>query len=376
MNAAPALAATTTTHSPPDFAGGCRLVFVNGFFDEGRSNLEQLPAGVRLERLRRVIEREPARVQSYLDRAAAFEKDSFRALNTAFFEDGAFLCVDPGVVVAEPIHLVYLSEKMPAAYAVYPRNLLVGGAHSSVPLTETYAGSTGTYWTNRISDVHLEAGASMDHYLICREAGSACQVGALTANLDRDSRLTTHHLLFGGALVRNQIAVGLHGEGAELYINGLFMADGQQHLDTTIAVDHAAPRCTSNQYVKGMVDGNAHGVFNGSILVRQDAQKTDARQTNRNLLLSGGARVDTKPRLAIYADDVKCAHGATTGQLDEEALFYLQARGIDLESARDLLRYAFAHEILDRMSLANVKTYAERVLYDRFENARLVGGLA
>ena len=376
MKALPAMAPPAANLPLPDFVSGCRLVFVNGFLNEELSALDQLPAGIRLQSLQQVIREEPARLQAHFNQMASFEGKSFHALNTAFFQDGLFLCVDPGARIAEPIHLVYLAVEQSQPFVVHPRHLIIAGAHSECTLTETYIGESGTYWSNRVGEILVEAGARVNHHLLCREADGASQVGSLGVIQHSDSQFTTHQLLFGGALLRNNCDVVLAGTGADVIINGLFMANDQQHMDTAITVDHAVAHCTSDQYVKGILDEAAHGVFNGAILVRQDAQKTDARQTNRNMLLSGKARVDTKPRLEIYADDVKCAHGATTGQIDEEALFYLQTRGLAPKAARDLLLYAFAHEIIDRLSLDKLKNHAEQVLYRRFETGHLLGGVS
>jgi Fe-S cluster assembly protein SufD len=298
--------------------------------------------------------------------------DGFTALNTALIHQGLFLEVAADVCMVEPVQFLNVfvdhDEEM-----IHPRNLIIAGSNASMTLVEHHLSlSDGRCWTNGVTDVVLGGGSKYHHYFVQNQNEQALHINLLRVRQAADSRFFGHSLLFGGGLVRNSIHVTFEGQGAEAEVNGLYLGRGKQHPDHDVFIDHKVPHCTSVQLFKGILDGEAHGVFNGRVMVRPDAQKTDARQTNRNLLLSDKARIDTKPQLEIYADDVKCAHGTTTGQIDEEALFYLKARGIDPATAMDLLVYAFAHEVLDHLPLDAVREQAERVLYRRFSRATMM----
>jgi Fe-S cluster assembly protein SufD len=225
--------------------------------------------------------------------------------------------------------------------------LVIAGARSRATVIESYWGNAGdAYFTNALTEIVLGEGAAIDHYKLQNEAEAASHIALIQVEQGRSSRFASHSFSLGGSLARNELRVTLDGEGAECVLNGLYLAGGKQHLDNTTQIDHAKPHCKSRQLYKGILDGQSRAVFNGRVLVRPDAQKTDAQQTNKNLLLSDEAEVDTKPQLAIYADDVKCAHGATVGQLDEEAMFYLRSRGLPQNLAKSLLTFAFASEMI------------------------------
>jgi Fe-S cluster assembly protein SufD len=282
-------------------------------------------------------------------------------LNTAFLRDGAFVYVPPGTVIEEPILLEFLADRVGGNHAWHRRSLFVLGENSQVTLVESYSGPAGvTYFTNAVTEVIVGAGAVVDHYKVQREGDAAFHMATMQIQLDRAARFSSHAVTLGGSWVRNEVNAVFGGEGAECTLNGLYQAAGQQLIDNHTLIDHAYPHCASHELYKGILDGKARGVFNGKIQVRQDAQKTDAKQTNQTLLLSDDATINTKPQLEIYADDVKCTHGATVGQLDEEALFYLRSRGIDREQARALLTFAFANDIVDRIRVAPLRTQLER----------------
>ena len=352
------------------FAGN-QIVFVNGGFVPELSSVDG-DDGVRLLGLRAALLRYPDRLEPHLGRHAGEDGNAFTALNTAFLEEGAFVWVAPGAIVTEPIHLVFLStcggDGNPTVW--HPRALIVAGRESQATVVETYGGPQGeTYFTNAVTEIVMEEAAVLDHYKLQRESEAAFHVATLAVHQGRGSRFSNHAIGLGGALVRNDINVRLAAEGAECVLNGLFLARGQQHMDTHTRIDHAKAHCSSRELYKGILDGKARGVFHGTILVREGAQKTDAHQTNKNLLLSREALVHSTPALRIHADDVKCKHGSTTGQLDPGQLFYLRSRGIGEETARSLLTYAFAGDIVGRIKVEPVRTATQAVLQRRLPGA-------
>jgi Fe-S cluster assembly protein SufD len=337
-----------------------RLVFVDGRYAPGLSSLRPLPTGVVVSDLAGALATHPELVEAHLARYADFHQDAFTALNTAFVRDGAFVYVRRGTVLTEPIHLLYLSTGGPAPLISHPRNLIVADEDSQAAIVEDYASlGEGASFSNAVTEVVVGQSGVLHHYLIERESLQAFNVSTLRIQQGRSSSVTSHSVLLGGALVRNNVHPVLSGEGGECLINGLFMATGRQHMDNYMRVEHAAPRCDSRQFYHGILDGASRGVFHGRIVVHKDAQKTDAKQTNRNLLLSENAQINTKPQLEIYADDVKCTHGATIGQVNEEAIFYLRSRGIAREAARALLLFAFAEESLQRMQAEPIRRHLE-----------------
>jgi Fe-S cluster assembly protein SufD len=257
----------------------------------------------------------------------------------------------------------------------HPRNLFVVGEESEVTLVEDYVSlAGGTSFCNAVTELVAKEGAVVSHYMIEREHKSTFNISTLRIEQEKSANVASHSVLLGGGLVRNNVHPVLAGEGAECLINGLFVGNGRQHLDNYMLVEHASPHCNSRQFYNGILDDHSHGVFHGRIIVHKDAQKTDAKQTNRNLLLSDNAQIDTKPQLEIYADDVKCTHGATIGQIEEDALFYLRSRGIDEASARKLLLLAFANECLDRMQQQTVRSYVEALISQSLVQVAATGG--
>jgi Fe-S cluster assembly protein SufD len=348
--------------------GVYEMVFVNGRFAPEFSSLEGLPAGVIVTSLAQAWERGP--VRQNLAQVARFEEHSFTALNTALMEDGAFITVPRGVRVDAPIHLLFLAEGSGGAMAAHPRNLILAGESSELVVVESYeAIGAATYFTNAVTEVVVGANARVEHLKLQRESESAYHVGTVEARQERDSRFRSFSFALGGALARTNIYSIMAGEGSDCTLNGLYLLHESQHIDHQTRIEHAFPNCTSREVYKGILDGSSHAVFNGKVFVRPEAQKTDGKQTNKNLLLSDRAKVDTKPQLEIFADDVKCTHGATVGSLDPIALFYLESRGLTAVIARRLLTYGFAAEVLSEIDQAPIRLKLERQVFDRLETA-------
>lgn len=352
-----------------------RIVFVNGYFAPQLSTWGQIPDRVTVNSLRREIANRPLVLADHLGRYLDMERDPFCALNTAFAEDGAYVYVRRGTVLERPIHLLFISMPAGTPTMTHPRNLIVVEDESQVSIVEEYVsfGVASPAFSNVVTELVAGGNAAVTHTMIEREHLQACNFSTLRIEQARGANVASHTLLMGGGLVRNNVHPVLSGEGGECLINGLFIGGDRQHLDNYMLVEHRRPHCTSRQFYNGILAGHAHGVFHGRIIVHKDAQKTDAKQTNRNLLLSDDAQIDTKPQLAIYADDVKCTHGATIGQIDEDALFYIRARGINEIDARQLLLHAFAGECLDRMSAGALREYAAEAVQEKLQS---LGGAA
>ena len=338
-----------------------RMVFVDGCFAPSLSTWGALPEGVTVNSLGKEIAHRPEKVAAHLGRYLDIQRDPFCALNTAFAEDGACVHVSRGVVMEQPVHLLFLSTATGAPAMTHPRNLIVVEDEGQATIVEDYVsfGAQGLTLSNAATELVAGGNATVAHIMIEREHLDACNISTLRIEQARSANVSSHSLLLGGGLVRNNVHPVLAGEGGECLINGLFIGSGRQHLDNYMLVEHAKPHCSSRQFYNGILDEFSHGVFHGRIIVHKNAQKTDAKQTNRNLLLSDNAQIDTKPQLEIYADDVKCTHGATIGQIEEDALFYLRSRGIGEVEARSLLLQAFAGECLDRMTPGAARDYAK-----------------
>jgi Fe-S cluster assembly protein SufD len=348
----------------------CRLVFVDGRFSPELSSPGRLSKGVEATSLAMQIAHDPEAIEPHLGRYLDLQRDPFCALNTAFLEDGAYVRIRKGVVLEEPIHLLFIAAAHDTPTVCYPRNLIVAEENSQATILEDYVSlGSGAALCNTATELVAGDHTVLSHYMIEREHAQAYNVSTLRIQQGRSAEVSSHSVLIGGALVRNNVHPVLAGEGGQCLINGLFIGGGRQHLDNYMLVEHASPHCGSRQFYNGILGGHAHGVFHGRIIVHKDAQKTDARQTNRNLLLSDTAQIDTKPQLEIYADDVKCTHGATIGQIEEEALFYLRSRGIDEPSARRLLLLAFASECLDRMKPGPVRAHVEKLIHHSLARA-------
>ena len=326
---------------------------------------QDLSKGVLVCGLAEALTKHTALVEAHLARHADWKKHPFIALNTAFLCDGVFVYVPPGTVVEEPIQLAFIAESGERHRAWHCRALLLLGENSRVTLVESYHGPMEeAYFTNAVTEIVAGPGAIVDHYKLQREGDQAFHMAAMQVQIGRNAKFSSHAITQGGQWVRNEVNAVFAGEGGECTLNGLYQASGQQLVDNHTFIDHAYPHCASHELYKGILDGKARGVFNGKIYVRQDAQKTDAKQTNQTLLLSDDATINTKPQLEIYADDVKCTHGATVGQLDAESIFYLRSRGVGLAEARSLLTYAFANDIVGRIQVAKVREELERSLLE------------
>ena len=352
-----------------------QLVFVDGRYVDALSRRNVLDGGARITTLESAMNASSQLLETHLGHYADTAGQPFSALNTAFMTDGAVIHVknrDAGKPpIHLPIHLLFIATR--EEVITHPRILVVAEAGSQATVVESYASLfDGCYFTNALTEIALLEEAQVNHYKLQEESTKAFHVATLQIHQERDSQFTSHSISFGGQLVRNDINVLLNAEGAGCTLNGLFMAGGRQHVDYHTRVDHTKAHGTSEEVYKGILDGRARGVFNGRVKVHPDAQKTDARQSNKNLLLSRDAEIDTKPELEIYADDVKCSHGATVGQLDEHTLYYLRSRGIGEAQARGLLTYGFARDILDRVDLAPLKQKLTEGLLQRMPNAEQI----
>lgn len=344
----------------PDL-GGPEIVFLNGRFAPTLTRLRGADAVV--QRLRDVLASDPARLESSLTRLATGERNTFACLNTAFLEDGVVVEVPAGRRIAEPIQLVWISTGTGAPTVSYPRALVLGGRDSEASVVETYVGDDGfRSLTNAVTELRLDEGAGLHHVRLQREGDAAYHVGSVAVVQGRGSRFASHNFALGSALARVDIDQRFDGEGAEAALNGLFVGRAGQLLDTHSRIDHASPRCSSRELYKGILGGRSRGVFHGRITVRKDAQKTDAQQSNPNLLLSREALVHSTPQLEILADDVKCKHGSTIGQLDPTALFYLRSRGIGEDEAKGLLTWAFASDVVKRVPVPALRESLETAL--------------
>ncbi|RON02430.1 Fe-S cluster assembly protein SufD [Pseudomonas brassicacearum] len=343
--------------------GGVRLVFVNGYFTAELSALERLPRGVKVCSFAPLLNADNGTLESLFAHAFHSQPQAFTALNTAFAEDGALVQIPARTTLDAPIHLVFLSTSDATPRVTHPRVLVQMGAGSRAILVQSHVGSGNeVYLSNAVSEVLLDADATLEHYTVQNESTAAFHVALLSVRQAQGSHFIAHSLALGSKLARQELRVVLEGPGAQVALNGLYLPRGQQHLDNQTTIEHQAPSCTSRERYKGVIDDHGHGIFDGRIIVRPGAMKTDASQTNKNLLLSTSAQVNTQPRLEIFADDVKCAHGAAVGQLDEQAIFYLRSRGIALAAARSLLTFAFVSEMLELIQLEPLREHVQRLI--------------
>lgn len=352
-------------------AGWSQLVFVDGRYAPALSDVAQPRRGVTISSLAEAFAKSPSVLERFLGRQALFDRNAFTALNTAFARDGSFIHLDRDTDAGAPIHLLYVSSGRADGLVTYPRNLVVVERGAKVRVIESHIGLTDTaYLTNAVTEIVVAENASSEHIKINRESERAYHVGTTHIDQHRDSRSLSFTVTLGGAITRNNLDVVLNGADIETQLYGVSLARGSQLLDNHTSILHAHPGCRSWEVYKGIWDGQSRGVFNGKVYVTPEAQKTDAKQTNKNLLLSAEARVDTKPQLEIFADDVKCTHGATVGRLDEVSLFYMKSRGIPAALARKLLTYAFAAEVLEEMPEGAVRGRLEALVMER------LGGVA
>lgn len=345
-----------------------RLVFINGHYAAEFSSILPQARGVRITSLAQALQTDASLIENHLSGYAPPDQDAFTALNTAFFRDGAFIFVPADVAVEGPVHLLFIATGPDSGTTSHARNLIIAERGSKLTVLENYAGNTSApYLTNSLTELVTGAGAKIEHCKFQDENPQAFHIAAIHSNLGRASQYRFHSIATGARLSRNNIRTSLAGPGVDCILNGLYLTKGEQLADHHMIVEHAQPNCNSHEYFNGILDGRSRGVFHGRILVRPVAQKTDAKQTNKNLLLSDDAVIDTKPQLEIYADDVKCTHGATIGQLNEESIFYLRARGIGLNTARRILIHAFASEIIDRIEFEPARQELNDLIWQRLE---------
>ena len=340
--------------------GSVRLAIVNGQFAAGVSDLSALPKGIRIVSLRDGARDETDGLREHLASVFSIESHPFAALNTKFLDDGVAVLVTKGAVVETPVHIVVVTGGDGTPVVAHPRVLVVAGDNSQIRIAQTFVGAADeVYFNNAVAEIVVGEGANVDFYTDQRESDRAFHVANIQARVSAKGVFSSQAFSTGSRIMRHDIGVALKGEGADCTMNGVYLADGERLMDTHTSLDHAMPHCTSHQVYKGILAGKARAVFNGRIVVRIDAQKTDAKQTNRAMLLSDEATINSNPQLEIFADDVKCTHGAAVGQLDEEALFYLQARGLTRVEARDMLLHAFAGEVMDALRIPALREQIE-----------------
>jgi Fe-S cluster assembly protein SufD len=341
---------------------GSQIVVVNGRFDRGLSRQQGLPDGVEVQSIAEAVASDSSAVLSNLGQLANFKDHAFTALNTALISDGVVIRVPAHTIVSTPIHLLFVTTAV-TDRMTHPRVLVVAEEGSQVQLVESYVGLGDTrYFTNAVTEIQGGQDAVVDHYKLLRESDKAFHIGSMQVVLARGANFSSHSLTFGGSIVRNDVDAELAGEGVECTLNGLYLANGHRFIDNHTTIRHAKPHCNSHEFYKGILDAQGQAVFNGKIIVSIDAQKTDAKQTNKALLLSDDAKINTKPELEIFADDVKCTHGATIGQLDENALFYLRTRGLTYQQARSVLIHAFASDLLNRVTIESIRVQLDTLL--------------
>jgi Fe-S cluster assembly protein SufD len=351
-----------------------RIVFIDGEFRPEHSQIGAMPEGAWVTSFRRMLEREPSLLEHHFARHLNHDDHALRALNTAFAVDGAYIRIPEGSYKKLPIHIMYISTARDEPVIMHPRNLIVAKPGSRVSIVEHYVGvDDACYHNNVVTEMVVGDGATVEHYKLQHESRAAFHTATLHVDQGRDSTVSSHSIAAGARLARHEIESLLGAEGASASYYGLYMGDGDQHVDHVTLIDHAVPHCESTQVFKGIMNDRSRGVFTGRVLVREDAQQTNAQQQNRTLLLSDDALVESRPQLEIYADDVKCSHGSATGRLDEDSIFYLRSRGIGEEDARSLLTYAFASEILRSIRVKLFRTNLESLFTRWLPAGRMIG---
>ena len=343
------------------------LVFVNGIFSPELSKLIDLPKGVEAGSLAEAIKNDNQIVKKYLGNYAKDENHFFTTLSTAFTKDGAFIYVPDGEIIEEPIHIIFYTKSGSENILTQPRNLFVAGKNSQVSIIEHYVSDEeSVYFTNSVTEIVADENAVVDHIKLQEESKKAFHIARMEVDQERNSNFSSHLISCGGEISRNDFNARFNNEGGQCMLNGLFMIEDEQLFDAHTMIDHAKPYCNSHEHYKGILQDKAKGVFNGKVMVRPDAQKTNAFQENNTILLSDDAVMNTKPQLEIFADDVKCSHGATIGKLNDEAKFYLKSRGIGEESAIAILIHAFASDVITSIKISALKDYLEKIIAKRF----------
>jgi len=346
---------STTLKNPLPEIDAYIIAFINGRFNESLSNLAKLPTGVKLQGLAQAIENTPELLADKIGKLRNENADAMSALNTAYLADGIYLEVDNNVKLDKPVHLISYALGTIESIAFHPRHIIHINNGASATLLESHVGLNGNTLNNSVTEIWVDNFATLEHYKCQNEDISAYHLSCTNVKVGENAIYNNFTLQLGGKIARNEVNCEIAGSHAEAHVNGAYFANGTQHIDNTSFIDHAVPKSNSFETFKGVLDDTASGVFQGKILVRKDAQQSDGQQMSRALLLSRKAEVNAKPELEIYADDVKCSHGATVGELDETQLFYLMARGIDEASARNLLVQAFLYEVLDKITSDDIK---------------------
>ncbi len=343
------------------------IVFINGRYSAEHSDLLNLPEGVIVGSIANELKKNNEILLKHFGKYAASQNHIFTALSTAYTEDGAFIYVPAGKIVDEPIHIIFITTSGNEKILTQPRNLFVAEKSSQVTIIEHYASEEeNTYFTNAVTEIVAEENSVVDHIKLQEESKKAFHIARMEVEQERSSNFSSHLISTGADLSRNEFNARFNDEGGECTLNGLYMIDGTQLFDAHTLMDHAKPHCNSHEHYKGILDDKSRGVFNGKVIVRQDAQKTNAFQENNNILLSDEALVNTKPQLEIFADDVKCSHGATIGQMDDDAKFYLKSRGIGEEVSKGLLLHAFASDVVTSIKIDSVRNYIEEIITKKF----------
>jgi Fe-S cluster assembly protein SufD len=349
----------------PDF-GGCKLVFVDGYLREDLSQID-IPAGVQLVRFADADDAQTKLIQQHLGSVVDSSRHLFANLSDAALNDGVFVQIDAETEVTEPLHLIWLTTSRPTAFTVNQRLLVLSGANSRASLIEHFdCAGNGNAFTNGITELLLEDGATLHHHRLHLEEAGAMHIGGVHARLAKDSTLESFHLALGSDLKRIDVVINHEGPGAHCGLNGIYLLRKEEHVDYHTCIEHASPHCTTDEVFRGIIGDSASAVFNGRIHIHPDAQKTRAELSNRNLLTSAQAEINTKPELEIYADDVQCAHGATIAQLDPQMMHYLKTRGISSEEAEVMLSYGFINEVIDSIALKSLRDYLRPLLAKRF----------
>ena len=342
------------------------IVFVNGFYSPELSSSSKLSDGTLIGSLSAAMKKDDGGTLKYFSNCSSDHFNVFTALNTAFTKDGAYICIPDGVAVDKPVHLIFISHAEGKTIS-QPRNLIIAGKNSQAKIIEHYVSTgNGVYFTNAVTALHLGESSNIEAVKIQEESPSAYHIATTEISLGSNANYESQAISLGANIYRHDLNVILNGEGGNAILEGLYLTSGSQLSDTHSLIDHAAPRCTSHEKYKGILDGKSRGVFNGKIMVRKGAQQTNSYQENRNIILSNDAKVDTKPQLEIFADDVKCSHGATVGQLSKESIFYLRSRGIGEEQAKLILIYAFANDVLRNIKVNEIRNSLETILSNRF----------
>ena len=343
------------------------IVFINGYFSREHSDLLNLPKDVVLGSIAEEIKSNNKILQKHLGKYAEHQNNIFTALSTAYTEDGAFVYVPEGKIVEEPIHIIFITSAGDNKILTQPRNLFVAEKNSQVTIIEHYVSEEeNIHFTNAVTEIVAEENAVVEHIKLQEESKKSFHIARMEVDQERNSNFSSHSISTGGDITRNEFNARFNDEGGECTLNGLFMIDGSQLFDAHTLMDHAKPNCNSHEHYKGILDDKSRGVFNGKVVVRQDAQKTNAFQENNNILLSDEALMNTKPQLEIFADDVKCSHGATIGQMDDDAKFYLKSRGIGEEASKGILLHAFASDVITSIKIESIRNYIEKIITEKF----------